>query len=563
MNFGFFEILTLVGSLGFFIYGMKIMSEGIQKLAGAKMRNVLGAITNNKFAGILTGFFTTSVIQSSSATTVMIVSFVNAGLLTLRQAIGVIMGANIGTTVTAFLVLGLGFGKLSLATYSLPLIALGLPLIFFKRDNLSSLGDFIIGFALLFMGLEALKSSVPSFDQGGFYNIIEPLTNHGIFSVIIFVFVGTIVTILVQSSSAAMALTLVMCTKGLPFEFAAAIVLGENIGTTITANIAAIIGNIYAKRAALAHLIFNLIGVLWMLVFFYFFTENIEYIVKTNSEWFPFDTSSEETIEGSTIQWSLALFHLTFNILNTLFLVWFIKNIENAVVKVISSKADDDEIFQLKYFSNSTLSSEFSILEVKSELLKFIGITSKMNSFLKALILETDKRKFSKILNKIRQYEEITDRIEDEVSEYLTKVNETVSTQKTNEEIKSILSIINDLESIGDIYYSLSKLLERKSENKIYFVPNQRNNIIEMINKVENLFNLLKNYIDNTNERSSKIIKTEKNNFKKFHNGLKKNHLMNISNSQYSIKSGVIYSDILSGMENVTSHIIEVKNSID
>lgn len=563
MNFGFFEILTLVGSLGFFIYGMKIMSEGIQKLAGAKMRNVLGAITNNKFAGILTGFFTTSVIQSSSATTVMIVSFVNAGLLTLRQAIGVIMGANIGTTVTAFLVLGLGFGKLSLATYSLPLIALGLPLIFFKRDNLSSLGDFIIGFALLFMGLEALKSSVPSFDQGGFYNIIEPLTNHGMFSVIIFVFVGTIVTILVQSSSAAMALTLVMCTKGLPFEFAAAIVLGENIGTTITANIAAIIGNIYAKRAALAHLIFNLIGVLWMLVFFYFFTENIEYIVKTNSEWFPFDTSSEETIEGSTIQWSLALFHLTFNILNTLFLVWFIKNIENAVVKVISSKADDDEIFQLKYFSNSTLSSEFSILEVKSELLKFIGITSKMNSFLKALILETDKRKFSKILNKIRQYEEITDRIEDEVSEYLTKVNETVSTQKTNEEIKSILSIINDLESIGDIYYSLSKLLERKSENKIYFVPNQRNNIIEMINKVENLFNLLKNYIDNTNERSSKIIKTEKNNFKKFHNGLKKNHLMNISNSQYSIKSGVIYSDILSGMENVTSHIIEVKNSID
>lgn len=563
MNFGFFEILTLVGSLGFFIYGMKIMSEGIQKLAGAKMRNVLGAITNNKFAGILTGFFTTSVIQSSSATTVMIVSFVNAGLLTLRQAIGVIMGANIGTTVTAFLVLGLGFGKLSLATYSLPLIALGLPLIFFKRDNLSSLGDFIIGFALLFMGLEALKSSVPSFDQGGFYNIIEPLTNHGIFSVIIFVFVGTFVTILVQSSSAAMALTLVMCTKGLPFEFAAAIVLGENIGTTITANIAAIIGNIYAKRAALAHLIFNLIGVLWMLVFFYFFTENIEYIVKTNSEWFPFDTSSEETIEGSTIQWSLALFHLTFNILNTLFLVWFIKNIENAVVKVISSKADDDEIFQLKYFSNSTLSSEFSILEVKSELLKFIGITSKMNSFLKALILETDKRKFSKILNKIRQYEEITDRIEDEVSEYLTKVNETVSTQKTNEEIKSILSIINDLESIGDIYYSLSKLLERKSENKIYFVPNQRNNIIEMINKVENLFNLLKNYINNTNERSSKIIKTEKNNFKKFHNGLKKNHLMNISNSQYSIKSGVIYSDILSGMENVTSHIIEVKNSID
>ena len=563
MNFGLFEILTLVGSLGFFIYGMKIMSEGIQKLAGAKMRSVLGAITNNKFAGIFTGFFTTSVIQSSSATTVMIVSFVNAGLLSLRQAIGVIMGANIGTTVTAFLVLGLGFGKLSLATYALPLIALGLPLIFFKRDNLSSLGDFIIGFALLFMGLEALKTSVPSFDQGGFYNLIEPLTNQGIFSVIIFVFVGTFVTILVQSSSAAMALTLVLCTKGLPFEFAAAIVLGENIGTTITANIAAIIGNIHAKRAALAHLIFNLIGVLWMLVFFYFFTENIEYVVKTNSNWFPFDTSSKQSIESSTIQWSLALFHLTFNILNTLLLVWFVKNIEKAVVKVISSKADDDEIFQLKYFSNTTLSSEFSILEVKSELLKFIGITSKMNTFLKSLILETEKRKFSKILQKIKQYEEITDRIEDEVSEYLTKASETVSTQKTNEEIKSILSIINDLESIGDIYYSLSKLLERKSENKIYFVPIQRNNIIDMINKVEDFFGLLKNHIENTNEKSSKKIKTEKNNLKKFHYDLKKDHLMNISQSKYSIKSGVIYSDILSGLEHVTSHIIDVKNSID
>ena len=271
MNFGFFEILTLVGSLGFFIYGMKIMSEGIQKLAGSKMKNILGAITNNKFAGIFTGFFTTSVIQSSSATTVMIVSFVNAGLLSLRQAIGVIMGANIGTTVTAFLVLGLGFGKLSLATYSLPLIAIGLPLIFFKKDSLNSLGDFIIGFALLFMGLEALKKSVPSFDEGGFYELIEPLTGSGIFSVIIFVFIGTFVTIIVQSSSAAMALTLVLCTKGLPFEFAAAIVLGENMGTTVTANIAAIIGNIHAKRAALAHLIFNLFGVIWMIILFNFF----------------------------------------------------------------------------------------------------------------------------------------------------------------------------------------------------------------------------------------------------------------------------------------------------
>lgn len=563
MNFGFFEILTLVGSLGFFIYGMKIMSEGIQKLAGSKMRNILGAITNNKFAGIFTGFFTTSVIQSSSATTVMIVSFVNAGLLSLRQAIGVIMGANIGTTVTAFLVLGLGFGKLSLATYSLPLIAIGLPLIFFKKDSLNSLGDFIIGFALLFMGLEALKKSVPSFDEGGFYELIEPLTGSGIFSVIIFVFIGTFVTIIVQSSSAAMALTLVLCTKGLPFEFAAAIVLGENMGTTVTANIAAIIGNIHAKRAALAHLIFNLFGVIWMIILFNFFIENIEEFVKLNSGWFPFDNSSKQSIENSTIQWSLALFHLTFNILNTLLLVWFVENIEKIVTKVIYSKAEEDEIFQLKYFSNTTLSSEFSILEVKTELLKFIKITSKMNSFLKSLILETDKRKFSKILQKIKQYEDITDRIEDEVSEYLSKVNETESSQKTNEEIKSILSIINDLESIGDSYYSISKLIQRKSENNIYFVPIQRNNILKMIEKIENLFTQLKKYVGDTDVITSKIIKKEKMEINKLHYELKKEHLINISNNNYSIKSGVIYSDVLSGLENITNNIMDVRDSIN
>ncbi|MFL2589349.1 MAG: Na/Pi cotransporter family protein [Parvicellaceae bacterium] len=563
MNFGFFEILTLVGSLGFFIYGMKIMSEGIQKLAGSKMRNILGAITNNKFAGIFTGFFTTSVIQSSSATTVMIVSFVNAGLLSLRQAIGVIMGANIGTTVTAFLVLGLGFGKLSLATYSLPLIAIGLPLIFFKKDSLNSLGDFIIGFALLFMGLEALKKSVPSFDEGGFYELIEPLTGSGIFSVIIFVFIGTFVTIIVQSSSAAMALTLVLCTKGLPFEFAAAIVLGENMGTTVTANIAAIIGNIHAKRAALAHLIFNLFGVIWMIILFNFFIENIEEFVKLNSEWFPFDNSSKQSIENSSIQWSLALFHLTFNILNTLLLVWFVENIEKIVTRIIYSKAEEDELFQLKYFSNTSLSSEFSILEVRTELLKFIKITSKMNLFLKSLILETDKRKFSKILQKIKQYEDITDRIEDEVSEYLSRVNETESTQKINEEIKSILSIINDLESIGDSYYSISKLIQRKSENNIYFVPIQRNNILKMIEKVEDLFTLLKKYVGDSDVKTSKMIKKEKMEINKLHHELKKEHLINISNNKYSIKSGVIYSDVLSGLENITNNIMDVRDSIN
>ena len=243
--------------------------------------------------------------------------------------------------------------------------------------------------------------------------------------------------------------------------------------------------------------------------------------------------------------------------------MWFVENIEKIVTKVIYSKAEEDEIFQLKYFSNTTLSSEFSILEVRTELLKFIKITSKMNSFLKSLILETDKRKFSKILQKIKQYEDITDRIEDEVSEYLSKVNETESTQKTNEEIKSILSIINDLESIGDSYYSISKLIQRKSENNIYFVPIQRNNILKMIEKVENLFTQLKKYVGDSDVKTSKTIKKEKMDINKLHYELKKEHLINISNNKYSIKSGVIYSDVLSGLENITNNIMDVRDSVN
>ena len=273
MTFGVFEILSLIGALGFFIFGMKIMSDGIQKFAGDQMRSILRQITQNRFAGILTGFGTTAIIQSSSATTVMIVSFVNAGLLSLRQAIGVIMGANIGTTVTAFLLLAFGFGKFSISDYSLPIIAVGIPLFFVNQSKIKSFGEFLIGFAILFMGLDALKELMsfikedPSFLQ----NFIQPLDQFGFGSVIIFVLIGTLLTVIVQSSSAAMAITLSLCggANGLSFELAAAIILGENIGTTITANMAALIGNIHAKRAAIAHLFFNVLGVIWMLIVFY------------------------------------------------------------------------------------------------------------------------------------------------------------------------------------------------------------------------------------------------------------------------------------------------------
>ena len=565
MNFGIFEILKLLGALGFFIYGMKIMSDGIQKLAGAQMRKIISSITNNKFAGVLTGFFTTSIIQSSSATTVMVVSFVNAGLLTLRQAIGVIMGANIGTTVTAFMLLAFGFGKFSISDYSLPLIGIGIPLYFTSKNTLKSLGEFLIGFAILFMGLDELKDLMSFIKEDPLLlrSIIDPVSGFGFFSVIIFVLIGTVLTVVVQSSSAAMAITLALCggVNGIPFELAAAIILGENIGTTITANIAATIGNVHAKRAARAHLFFNIIGVIWMLIIFFSFLDIVDYLLKETF-------FSKLVIQGddeSLTRWSLAVFHLLFNIINTFLLIWFIKNIEKAVIKLISSKGEDDEIHQLKYFSNNNLSNEFSIVEVKNELQKFVKITAKMNTFTQQLILETDRKKINKLLQKLEQYEEITDRIENEVSEFLSKVNDSDLSSKASEEIRSILTIISELENIGDVYYSISKNLERKIENKLYFIPSQRNNLLNMISIVEKLFSTLDDIMNNMSNKNEKLIENSyllENELNKLHYKLKKDHLKSIEKKEYKIKSGILYADLLASLEMVGNHITEITDNI-
>ena len=565
MNFGIFEILKLLGALGFFIYGMKVMSDGIQKLAGAQMRKIISSITNNKFAGVLTGFFTTSIIQSSSATTVMVVSFVNAGLLTLRQAIGVIMGANIGTTVTAFMLLAFGFGKFSISDYSLPLIGIGIPLYFTSKNTLKSLGEFLIGFAILFMGLDELKDLMSFIKEDPLLlrSIIDPVSEFGFFSVIIFVLIGTVLTVVVQSSSAAMAITLALCggVNGIPFELAAAIILGENIGTTITANIAATIGNVHAKRAARAHLFFNIIGVIWMLIIFFSFLDIVDYLLKETF-------FSKLVIQGddeSLTRWSLAVFHLLFNIINTFLLIWFIKNIEKAVIKLISSKGEDDEIHQLKYFSNNNLSNEFSIVEVKNELQKFVKITAKMNTFTQQLILETDRKKINKLLQKLEQYEEITDRIENEVSEFLSKVNDSDLSSKSSEEIRSILTIISELENIGDVYYSISKNLERKIENKLYFIPSQRNNLLKMISIVEKLFSTLDDIMNNMSNKNEKLIENSyllENELNKLHYKLKKDHLKSIEKKEYKIKSGILYADLLASLELVGNHITEITDNI-
>ena len=563
MSFGLYESLTLIGALGLFIFGMKIMSDGIQKFAGDQMRSILRKITQNRIAGIFTGFGTTAIIQSSSATTVMIVSFVNAGLLSLRQAIGVIMGANIGTTVTAFLLLAFGFGKFSISDYSLPIIAIGLPLFFMSNSKLKSFGEFLIGFALLFRGLDALKDLMSFIKEDPTFikSIIEPLDQFGFGSVIIFVGIGTLLTVVVQSSSAAMAITLSLCggLNGLPLEFAAAIILGENIGTTITANMAAIIGNIHAKRAARAHLFFNVIGVLWMLAIFYPFLKFVDYLV---SETF-FNALIVDGDSESTTRWSLAVYHLSFNIVNTLLLLWFIPHIERLVVRILPSKTDDDEMFQLKFFSSTIPVGELSLLEAQREVVKLGKIVSRMNTFCQTILMEKKESEFRSHIDRIAKYEVITDKIEEEVASYLTKVSQNELSERTSEKIRAMLSMIGDMERIADMYYQISKTTERKRKNKIWFIPEQRERLLAMYSLMNQI---LENMCKNLEMRYSEVELTEAKKLEKSLNKLRKEirkeHFTNVEKGEYRYDNAAIYSELFNSLEKIGDHAISVTQSI-
>jgi phosphate:Na+ symporter len=563
MSFGLYEFLSLIGALGLFIFGMKIMSDGIQKFAGDQMRSILRKITQNRIAGIFTGFGTTAIIQSSSATTVMIVSFVNAGLLSLRQAIGVIMGANIGTTVTAFLLLAFGFGKFSISDYSLPIIAIGLPLFFMSNSKLKSFGEFLIGFAILFRGLDALKDLMSFIKEDPTFikTIIEPLDQFGFGSVIIFVGIGTLLTVVVQSSSAAMAITLSLCggLNGLPLELAAAIILGENIGTTITANMAAMIGNVHAKRAARAHLFFNVIGVLWMLAIFDPFLKFVDYLV---SETF-FNALIIDGASESTTRWSLAVYHLSFNIVNTLLLLWFIPHIERLVVRILPSKTDDDEMFQLKFFSSTIPVGELSLLEAQREVVKLGKIVSRMNTFCQTILMEKKESEFRNYIDRIAKYEDITDKIEEEVARYLTKVSQNELSERTSEKIRAMLSMVGDMERIADIYYQISKTTERKRKNKIWFTPEQRERLVEMYS----LMNLvLENMCKNLEMRYSEVELTEAKKLEKSLNKLRKEirkeHFTNVEKGEYRYDNAAIYSDLFNSLEKIGDHAISVTQSI-
>ena len=561
MEFGIIELLTLIGALGFFIYGMKVMSDGIQKVAGSKMRSILSKMTSNRFLGITTGFILTALLQSSSATTVMIVSFVNAGLLSLVESIGVIMGANIGTTVTAWLISLLGF-KVKIAAIALPIIAIGFPMMFSSKSNIKSWAEVLIGFALLFMGLDALKESVPNLKENTeFLAFLSSYANMGIISTLIFIGVGTILTLVVQSSSAAMALTLVMCYEGyIPFELAAAMVLGENIGTTITANLAALVGNVHAKRAARAHFIFNIFGVIWMIFAFQFFINSIDSYMISNMDLSPVSSIGESV----AVPIGLSIFHTTFNILNVLLLVWFVPLISRTVIRMQPSKGETDEEFHLEHIGGGLMqTAELSVLEAQKEVIKFGKITGKLYNMILELRKETDSKKFNKLMERIKKYEDITDRMEVEIADYLAKAAQGEMSDSASFKVRSMISIINDMERIGDICYQMSISIERKKERKAEFTIESKKSIEGMLAEVQKALDIMNN---NLNSEYSQVTLTEANNaeinINNMRNKLIKSYLQKIEKGEMPIQTGMIYNNLIHSLEKVGDHVFNISEAI-
>ena len=558
MSFTLLDLLKLLGSLGFFIYGMKVMSEGLQKVAGARLREILKAMTSNRFMGVLTGFLITALVQSSSATTVMVVSFVNAGLLSLVESIGVIMGANIGTTVTAWIISIVGF-KIKIGAAALPLIALGFPFIFSSRNRIKSWGEVIIGFALLFMGLDLLKGSVPDIKSNPeILQFLSDYTDLGFLSTLIFVLIGTVLTIVLQSSSATMALTLVMADQGwISFDIAAAMVLGENIGTTITANIAAMVANVYAKRTARAHFIFNMFGVCWMLLVMPLVLNVISGYLADGDTGSPFQSPAAVPI-------ALSIFHTAFNIINVLLLIWFTRTIAAFVTRFVPAKGEDAETFKLEYLSTPIVTvSEINLEEVAKELTKFGEVTTRMSGFVQELVKVKKNKERNKLFKRIEKYEGITDRMELEVGEYLSKLSTANLSDSASLRLRGMLAISNDLERIADLFYQMSLTLQRADGKAPDFTNKQLSGIMELFGLVDKALEIMQKNLSSNHRRVvlSEAMHIEQA-INELRNKLRKKHLKSIEQDNYDVLNGIIYADLYNLLERVGDHVINVTEGI-
>ena len=544
------NIFSLVGSLALFLFGMKTMSEGLEKFAGDRLRSILSAMTKNRVLGVLTGILITALIQSSSATTVMVVSFVNAGLMTLVQSIGVIMGANIGTTVTAWIISAVGF-KVNIAAFSIPMLAIGMPLIFSGKGNRKSIGEFIFGFSFLFMGLSFLQESATAMNIGDMVaGMLAHVPQDSFFTIILFVIVGALVTMIVQASAATMAITLMLFGMNIPgfgFEEAAALAMGQNIGTTITAFMASLTANTQARRAALAHMFFNVFGVVAFLIVFYPACNAVSWFV-------------ENVMGGGNDLFKLSAFHTAFNIINTLLLIGFVKQIEMLVCKLLPMKAQDED-YRLKFISGGLLSTaELSIMEAQKEIHHFAERCQRMFGFVPELMQLNDEVEFNKLFSRIGKYENITDSMEMEIAGYLNKVSAGRLSDASKSQIQKMLRQITELESIGDSVYNLGRTLNRhRMHCHDAFTSEQTQHMQTMLQLVEEALTEMMNRIDRpttkNNITKSINIEHEINNYRK---QLRNQNLHDVNAGLYSYQLGVFYVDFISECERLADYVMNV-----
>ena len=546
-------ILKLVGALALLIYGMKVMSEALQKMAGSQLRHILGAMTTNRITGMLTGTFITTAVQSSTATTVMTVSFVNAGLLTLAQAISVIMGANIGTTFTAW-IMSAGF-SFNMTSVVWPVFLVAIILIYTKRYRY--VGDFLFGILFMFFSLGILSMSGKEMDLAHNETLIKFFASFNpdsYFTIIIFVLIGTILTCIVQSSAALMAITMVLCTGGvLPIYLGIALVMGENIGTTLTANLAALTANTQARRAAFAHLFFNCFGVFWIMCVFYWFVDMACSLVGVNP--------SSESLDPVRLSFALAAFHTMFNVTNTFILIWFIPQIERIVCFIIKPKKnDEEEEFRLRFIQGGIMATpELSLFEAQKEITSFAERIQRMFGMVRDLIHEKDLTKFNKLYSRIEKYEDISDNMEIEIAKYLNGVSDAHLSDETKGKVRSMMRQITEIESIGDSCYNIARTIHRKSEQKEDFTEEQYQHIHQMFELTDDsltqmniLFNGPKDRMD---AHLSFNIENEINNYR---NQLRNQNINDINERKYTYEMGTLYMDIITECEKLGDYVVNV-----
>lgn len=570
---GILQVFTLLGALGMFLYGMNLMSSGLQKASGDKLRGFLTAMTSNPFKGVMTGLGITSIIQSSSATTVMVVSFVNAGLLTLAQAIGVIMGANIGTTVTAWLVSWLGF-KADISILAVPLMALAFLFSNSKKNQRQNIGELLVGFCLLFLGLSFMKESVPDLNETPqVLDFVQTWSSHGFGSVLIFLAFGTVLTLVLQSSSATMAITLIMLSMGwIPFDMACAMVLGENIGTTITANIAASVGNTQAKRAAMSHTIFNLFGVVWALIFFKPFLMLVGRIIELfglpNPAADGFAVGSATSAEGTAALYGLSMLHTLFNTINTCILIWFVKFIENAVVWIIKTpKSQEQEMFRLKYISAGPLATpELATEQAFNEIMHFAQISRNGLGYARQAIAESNGDKFEELRNKLVKYEEISDRIDYEIAAFLNAVSMGDISEATSFKIKAMYKIIGELESLGDSGEAISRILSRKNIHNKKFDAAKLQKLDDMVNVVDDAYQTMLDNLDAAHKGMLVEVSNAYNaeeRINQLRNNLRDAEIEDIEDGDKNYQTSVYYIDVVNELERMGDFIINISQNLE